>query len=90
MGKTVSCSGGQGFAQQSFNPIIYLLMDGVAPCPLLVVWCEVYRLYERISGKSKSVYAKGDIPNLLLPAPPSLWGAPADLCLHKRPSNTSR
>ena len=73
MGKTVSCSGGQGLAQHSFNPIMYLLMDGVAHCPLIVVWPEVYRLYEGINGKSKSVYAKGDIPSLMLPVPPSLW-----------------
>ena len=79
MGKTVSCSGGRDLAQQSFNPIVYLLMDGVAPPypssphPLLVVWPEVYRLCERINGKSKSAYAKGDILSLMLPVSPSLW-----------------
>ena len=34
---------------------------------------------------SKRVYAKGE-----LPVPPSLWWAPANPLLHRRPSNTSR
>ena len=38
---------------------------------------------------SKRVYTNGDFPKLLL-APPSLWRAPADPRLHRRPSNTSR
>ena len=39
---------------------------------------------------SKRAYSKGNLPGLLLPVPPSLWGAPADPHLHRRPSNTSR
>ena len=79
MEKTVSCSGGWDLAQKSFNPMVSLLMDGVAPRhppsphPLLVVCPEVYRLCERINGKSKSAYAKGDILSLMLPVSPSLW-----------------
>ena len=34
--------------------------------------------------------SKGDLPGPLLPVPLSLWWAPADPCLHRRPSNTSR
>ena len=39
---------------------------------------------------SKRVYAKGDLPRLLLPVLPSLWWAPANPHLHRRPFNTSR
>ena len=37
---------------------------------------------------SKRVYTKGDFAKLR-PVPPSLWWAPADPRLHRRPSNTS-
>ena len=36
------------------------------------------------------VNCKGDLPNLMLPGPWSLWWAPANPRLHRRPSNTSR
>ena len=39
---------------------------------------------------SKRAYAEGDLLGLLLPVPPSLWWAPANPHLHRRPSNTSR
>ena len=36
---------------------------------------------------SKRAYAKGSLPGMLLPMAPSMWWAPADPCLHRRPSN---
>ena len=36
---------------------------------------------------SKRAYAKGSLPGMLLPMSPSMWWAPADPCLHRRPSN---
>ena len=39
---------------------------------------------------SKRVKIKGNLPNLMLWVPPSLWWAPASPHLHRRPSNTSR
>ena len=39
---------------------------------------------------SKRVYAKRDLPGLLLPEPPCLWWVSVDPRLHRRPSTTSR
>ena len=39
---------------------------------------------------SKRAYTMGDLLNLLLPVPPSLWWAPANPGLHRRTSNTNK
>ena len=44
----------------------------------------------RLMVTSRRVNANGDLPRQLLPAAPFLWWTPADLCLHRRPSNTRR
>ena len=70
----------------------HLLMGGVALPPWYLFglrWPSsgAYGLYSKVNVTPKRVYAKGDLPGLMLPVPPSLCWAPADPCLHRRPSN---
>ena len=71
----------------------HLLMGGVALPPWYLFglrWPSsgAYGLYSKVNVTPKRVYAKGDLPGLMLPVPPSLCWAPADPCLHRGPSNT--
>ena len=89
MGKTGSCSGGQGLAQKSFNQIICWWVELHSIPGSCLAWGDpalgfVGSMVD-LMVNSKRLYAKGD-----LPVPPSLWPAPADPCFYRRPSNTSR
>ena len=53
--------------------LIQLSADGWGCAPsLLVVWSEATQPLVGLMATSKRAYAKGDLPRLLLPVPPSL------------------
>ena len=88
-GKIVSCSGGQGLTLWSFNPFICWWMGLHSLHESCLAWGHLaLGSASSMAGlmvTSKRVYAEGN-----LPVPPSLWWAPADSCLYRRSSNTSR
>ena len=72
----------------------YLLMGRVAlTSGDFLAWSDVARwsggCLVRLVVTSRRVYAKGDLPRMLLPVPSPRQG-PADPHLHRRPSDTSR
>ena len=73
-GKTGSCSGVQGFAELSFNPIICWWVGLYSFLSSCLAWSDPALgstgCMIGLMVNSKRVYAKGD-----LPVPPSLWWA---------------
>ena len=101
VGKTRSCSGGQGRAQYIFNPVFWWW---VGLCSLPVVWTEVAQSlslhsYGGAIGSMVGVVATFStrtyastlrLPGLLLSIPLTLWQATVDLCLCRRLPYTHR
>ena len=88
-----SCSGREGLAQWRFNPVIWWWVGFCSLPGSCLAWGNpALGSTGSMVGllvTSKRTYTKGELPGLLLPVPLSLWWAPVNPCLHRKPFNTS-
>ena len=94
VGKTGSCSGGQGHAQQIFNPV-FCWWVGLCSLPVgCLAWSDpILESTGSLVGlmvNSKRVYANTHLPGRLRPVPLFLQQLTADPCPCKTASNTHR